>query len=284
MPATRLYKTEAVVLRQRKLGEADCIMVLYSPAYGKFEAKARGVRKTTSRLAGHIQPLNRCLLQLAQGHVSDVVTGCQTLDSFRRLREDLERLSRALYAVELLEKMTPEHVPGVPTYRLLVETLERLETAPDSGIDIAVRYFEMRLLDLSGFRPEIMVCLACGLPLRPQENFFAPASGGTLCPACAPQALVTRDLSLNALKVLRLLQKGSYREMGGLRMPPDLADEVERHLRSYVVHVLERDLRAAAFVERLRREAQPIARPHIVVNTSGDISTTVERVARDMGE
>ena len=72
--------------------------------------KARGVRKTTSRMSGHLQPLTRCMLSLAQGHVSDVVTGCETLESFQPMRDDLERLSRALYAVELIDRMVPERV------------------------------------------------------------------------------------------------------------------------------------------------------------------------------
>src|SRR5688572_30354401 len=110
MPAPRMYKTEAVVLRQRRLGEADRILVIYTPALGKLEVKARGVRKTTSRMSGHLQPLTRCVLQLAQGHVSDVVAGCETLESFQPLREDLDRLSRALYAAELVDRMVPERV------------------------------------------------------------------------------------------------------------------------------------------------------------------------------
>src|SRR3990170_8613190 len=102
MANARLYKTEAIVLRQRKLGEADRILTLYTPALGKLDAKAKGVRKTTSRMAGHLQPLTRCVLQLAQGHASDVITGCDTLESFQGIRDDLERLSRALYVCELV--------------------------------------------------------------------------------------------------------------------------------------------------------------------------------------
>src|SRR5437867_11439325 len=98
MGTARLYKTEALVLRQRRLGEADRILTLFTPTYGKMDVKARGVRKTTSRMSGHLQPLTRCMLQMAQGHLSDVVTGSETLESFQPLRADLYRLSRALYA------------------------------------------------------------------------------------------------------------------------------------------------------------------------------------------
>lgn len=251
----RLYKTEAIILRARKMGEADRILTLFTPTIGKIEAKAKGVRKTSSRLSGHLQPLNRCMLQLAQGHVSDVITGCETLDSFRGLRDDLDRLSRALYAAELTDRMTAEHVQAYPTYRLLLESLRRLETSADQ--DTVLRFFEMRLLDQCGFRPEIERCVGCGKPLDPVDNFFAPIAGGAVGRECVPGLPGPRVMTLNGLKVLRLLQRGSYNDVARVRVPPELAEEVERHLRSYIIGVLERDVNAAAFLERLRRDRVP---------------------------
>jgi DNA repair protein RecO (recombination protein O) len=271
-----MYKTEAIILRQRRFGEADRFLTIYTPTLGKIEVKAKGVRKTTSRMSGHLQPLTRCMLSLAQGHVNDVVTGCETLESFQPLRDDLERLSRALYTCELADRMVPERVQSYPTYRLLVDTLQRLTgrgdparpfgSAQDWGprethhereshdLDTTLRFYEMRLVDQCGFRPELEHCAGCGSPLEPVDNFFAPVSGGAVCRACVAGLTGTRGLSLNALKVLRLLQRGSYNDVMRVRMDPELADEIERHLRSYIVSVLERDVNSAGFIERLRRE------------------------------
>lgn len=253
MADQRLYKTEAIVLRQRRFAEADRFLTIYTPAFGKLDVKARGVRRTTSRMAGHLQPLSRCMLQMARGHANDVIAGCDTLESFQSLRADLDRLSRALYAAELVDRMTAERAPGAPTYHLLLETLRRLD-ADAPSTDLPLRYFEMRLLDQSGFRPELERCVACSLPLRPEQNYFAPQSGGAVCAGCTPGLGGARVLSLDALKVLRLLQRGTYKECAPLHMGAHLADDVERHLRSYIVCVLERDLNSAAFIERLRRE------------------------------
>ncbi len=256
MAVPRLYKTEAIVLRQRKLGEADRILTLFTPAYGKLDAKAKGVRKTTSRMSGHLQPLNRCMVQLARGRTMEVVAGCETLESFQPLRDDLDRLSRALYAAELADRFLPERVENIPTYRLLLDTLRRLQGTAD--VDLALRHYEMKLLERSGFRPELGRCLGCQQALQPVQNFFSPVAGGTYCASCGAGAAGSRALSVNGLKVLRLLQRASYKEVEGLNLPPALAEEVERHLRSYIVCVLERDINAAAFVERLRREQQPL--------------------------
>jgi DNA repair protein RecO (recombination protein O) len=252
----RLYKTEAIVLRQRKLGEADRILTLFTPAYGKLDAKAKGVRKTTSRMGGHLQPLNRCMVQLARGRTMEIVAGCETMESFQPLRDDLGRLSRALYAAELADRFLPERVENIPTYRLLLDTLRRLQGTADT--DLALRHYEMKLLERSGFQPELKRCLGCQQPLQAVQNFFSPVGGGTYCAPCGAGAAGSRALSVNGLKVLRLLQRSSYNEVEGLNLPQALAEEVERHLRSYIVCMLERDVNAAAFVERLRREQQPL--------------------------
>ena len=280
MAPPRLYKTEAIVLRQRRLGEADRILTLFTPAYGKLDAKAKGVRKTSSRMSGHLQPLNRCILQLAQGRTMEVVAGCDTLESFQPIRRDLDRLSRALYAAELADRFLPERAQNVSTYRLLLDTLRRIQAAADSdpsagsgqdvstssgqdvstgsGQDLALRYYEMRLLEQSGFRPELGRCLGCQQTLQPVQNFLSPTEGGTYCATCGAGAAGSRALSVDGLKVLRLFQRASYNQVEGLKLPPALAQEVERHLRSYIVCVLESEVNAAAFVERLRREQEPL--------------------------
>lgn len=254
MPTPRLYKTEALILRHRKFGEADRIFTLLTPTYGKIDVKARGVRKTTSRMSGYLQPLNRCMLQLAQGKMVDVIAGCETLESFHTLRDDLDRLSEGIYVSELAERMLAEHVPNYPTYKLLLEVLRRL--ASEERSDVAIRFFEMRLLEESGFRPELERCVGCGKTIEAERHFFAPQAGGVACPACAPEAGGARSLSLNAIKVLRLLQREPYNRIARLQLDADLSQEIERHLRSYVVCVLERDVNSAAFIDRLRMDGQ----------------------------
>lgn len=254
MPVPRLYKTEALILRQRKFGEADRMFTLLTPTYGKIDVKAKSVRKTTSRMSGHLQPLNRLMLQLAQGKITDVIAGCETLESFQPLRDDLDRLSEALYVAELVERTAAEHVPNYQTYRLLIDTLHRLEDEASS--DVALRYFEMTLLEQTGFRPELDRCVGCGSAIEQERHFFAPQAGGVACPACAPEAGGARSMSVNALKVLRVLQRDPYNKVARLQLDSSLAQELERDLRSYVVCVLERDVNSVAFIDRLRREGQ----------------------------
>jgi DNA repair protein RecO (recombination protein O) len=253
MPRPRVYKTQAIVLRQRKLGEADKIVTLYCSHLGKLDAVAKGVRRTKSRLAGHLEPLTLGTYLIAEGRELDIVTQAETVEAFPALRDDLERLSRGLYCAELVDRLTPERSEGNPIFRLLQDTLGLL--ASEDAIDLALRRFEARLLDELGYRPNLETCAVCGRRLEPVDNLWSATVGGAICPGCADDSLRLAPLSLNALKVLRLLLRAPFAEAARVRLSPQLAAEVETCLTDQVHFVLEREVRSARFVETLRRDA-----------------------------
>ena len=250
MPKPRVYKTQAIVLRQRKLGEADKIVTLYTSHGGRVDAVAKGVRRTKSRLAGHLEPLTLGSYLMAEGRDLDIVTQAETMEPFAGLRNDLERLGRGLYCAELVDKLTPERSEGNPIFRLLAETLGHLSASP--AYDLAVRRFELRLMDMLGYRPALAACAVCDTPLEPRANYWSVSGGGAICPDCADDALRLAPLSLNALKMLRLIERGSFEEASRVRLSGELALELQVCLGDYVKYVMERDARSARFVESLR--------------------------------
>lgn len=253
----RVYKTPAIVLRQRRLGDADKIITLYSANFGKLDAVAKGVRRITSRLAGHVEPLNHGSYLLAHGRNLDIVTQAQTIETFQPLRDNLDRLSRAFYAAELLDKATEERAENFALYRLLLDTLRRLTQGGD--LDLALRFYEMALLDQLGYRPQLDHCVVCRGPLGAEGNKWAPGLGGAVCASCKPEEESLRGLSPNGLMLLQLLQAGSYQEVARLQTSPELASEVERHLRAAIHFALDRDIRSAVFMDVLRRPLRPRA-------------------------
>ncbi len=254
MPPPRVYKTAAIVLRHRKLGEADKILTLFTPSYGKLDAVAKGVRRPTSKLAGHVEPLTYSTFLLAQGRELDIVTQAETLEPLTPLREDIERVGPGIYAAELVERFTPDRQESHSLFGLLLETLRRLATRDDQ--DLVLRYFEMHLLDELGYRPQLDHCVSCEAPLEPTLNFWSAAAGGVLCPTCAAHEPLARDLSLACLKVLRLLQRSSFADAERLRIKPALAQELERHLRELIRYVLEREVRSVGFMDAVRRQVK----------------------------
>src|SRR5438034_4098060 len=127
-----LYKSEAIIIRRSDLGEADKILTIFTPNFGKLRVVARGVRKVTSRLAGHVELFTRSQMLLAKGRNLDIVTQSETIDAFRLLHENLSLIARASYAAEMLDKLTPDALEAYPAYKLMVETLQLMSTDPDA--------------------------------------------------------------------------------------------------------------------------------------------------------
>jgi DNA repair protein RecO (recombination protein O) len=168
------------------------------------------------------------------------------------LRDSLERLSRALYAAELVDRATEERAENFAVYRLLLDALRRLSQRDD--LDLVLRFFEMSLLVQLGYQPELSECVVCRKPAGEQGNAWSAALGGVVCPDCRPPEVTLVALSAGALKVFRLLQGGSFQEVARLQLDPRLSDELERHLRETIHHALERDVRSAGFVDTVRRK------------------------------
>ena len=260
----RVYKTEAVVLRQRRLGEADKILTLFSADQGKFDAVAKGIRRPGSRKAGHLEVLSHASLMIAHGRNLDIITQAQAVETYLPLRDDMRRLSAGLYAAELVDRFTGERMESYPVYRLLTETLARLASHPD--VDLALRFFEVNLLAHMGYQPELRHCVVCQAPLQPVANNFSPIAGGAVCPSCTPAQSGLRPLSLNALKVLRLFQSGRFADATRLRLGHDLAVELEGLLRGYLRVYIERDLNSLRFMHGVRRDAAGVVQSAPVVS------------------
>jgi len=248
---TRLYNTEAVVVRKSDLGEADSIVVLYTPHLGKLRAVAKGARRPKSRIGGHVELLVHSQMLLVRTKSLDIISQSQTIDSFLALRDDLWRTSSAIYVAELIDRFTAEEQENYPLFRLFIDTLHQLCRSRHG--DIVLRYFELHLLKHLGYQPELQQCLVCRTPITPGTNYFTPTGGGVVCPHCTSQEVIY-PLSVNALKVLRFLQSSDYPEVDRLRTTPELASELERLMQRYIRYLLERDVKSAAWLDRLRNE------------------------------
>jgi DNA repair protein RecO (recombination protein O) len=252
MPEPRSYSTEAIVIRKTKLGEADTILTFFTPGRGKIQGFARSLRKPKSKLAGHLELLTHSQVSFARGRNIDTITGSQTIDSFLPLKNDLFLTSCGLYVAELVNQFTAEHQENLPLFRLTLDTLHRL--AEEDNKEFVLRAFELNLLESTGYRPQLHQCVACHRALEPVTNYFSPAAGGLLCPDCASSQPFARAVSVNAQKVLRLLQGGDFAPVARLKLDATLADEIEDTLGEYIKYLLEREVKSAAWLETLKEQ------------------------------
>jgi len=252
MTEQRSFRVEAVVLRHSDWGEADRLLTLYTRERGKVRAIAKGARKIRSRKAGHLEPFTRVTLQLARGHDLLIVTQADTLDAYLSIHEDLTRTGQAAYIVELVDRFTYEDdTENDGIFRLLSEALGRIEKESDPWL--AMRYYEIRLLDLLGYRPHLFECANCGREIKAEDQFFSAAQGGVLCPACGAGLPGAWSISVAALKYLRHFQRSTYGEAQRAHPTPEVKKEMETLLQGYITYLLERTLNSPGFIERIKR-------------------------------
>ena len=208
-------------------------------------------------MAGHLELLTHSQIWLARGRNLDTITGSQTVSSFLPLKSDLWLTSCALYGNELVDQFTADHVENYPLFQLLLETMHRL--CQTSNNELALRYFELHLLNEIGYRPQLQQCVSCHEPLEPVTNWFCPSAGGMLCPDCSLNQPLTYPLSVNALKVLRFFQGSDYDTARKLKMNSELSHKLEGVMRHYLKYLLEREVKSAVWLDSLREQIKEAA-------------------------
>jgi len=255
MSEFRSIRVEAIVLRHAEWGEADRLVTLYTREQGKLRTVAKGARKITSRKAGHLEPFTRVKLQLARGRDLLLVTQADTLDPYLPLREDLTLTGFASYVVELLDRSIYEEEDANPTlFRLLADTLKRLALGGDAWL--AVRYYEMRLLDFLGFRPQLITCANCSSEIQPEAQYFSYNTGGVICPRCGSGLPNLMPISMEALKYLRHFQRSTYGEAARAHPGSAIRAEVENLMQGYFSFFLERELNSPDFLRRVQKNKE----------------------------
>ncbi len=207
--APRSQKTEAVVLRSFRLGEADRVLHLYTLAGGRVGAVAKGVLKTKSRFGGRLEPLSHVEVMLHRGSGElGTVTGVELLRSHSRTREDYYRLSVGLIGAEAMLRLFGEPEPNARAFEAITRFLDLLDDleVPAAGraeLDPLALSFQLKLLWLSGYLPHLTSCSECSADDAALVG-YSPKAGGAVCSSCAgrTEALALAPTSIAAIEEL----------------------------------------------------------------------------------
>ena len=192
------FKTEAVVLRSIRFGEADRVLHLYTAERGRLGAVAKGVRRVRSRFGGRLEPLFRVRLVLHEGRGElCTVTSAETVDAHPALREHRGALDRATQACDAVLRLFDAAEPNRPAYHLLCRELALLGADPTGATRAHGLAFRLKLLLAAGFLPELAACASCG-DLEHLAGFSASA-GGVVCAGCFPLGSEAHGFLMGAL-------------------------------------------------------------------------------------
>ena len=255
MPPPSTYHCDALILKHIPFGESGLLVTFYTADRGKVRAVARGARRSNSKLVGHLEPLTQARLTLRRGRNLDDVEQVQVIESFGTLKEDLDSITNGFYVAELVDGFGSENGANHPLYQLAVETLHAVSGVSDPYLPL--RCFDLQLLNVSGLKPELYRCVECSRELEPARHRFSPALGGTLCLDCRPTDALVMPLSLQGVKVLRLLDRSSPAGIQPLRMSENLKREVQGLLEVTLEYWLDFQIRSNSFLKDLHRESHP---------------------------
>ena len=239
------YLTKAIILNRKPFRECDSMATVYSFDKGKLELAVRGARKISSKLAGHIEPLNLSEIMVVRGRNFDYVGGAVSRNCYANLKSNLEKSLIAGQAVNIFNKLIKKEEQDSKIFILLQDFLNILNENKEFNCELLLNFFILKLLVLLGYKPELYNCAVCGKKITPNGNKFGLSQGGLVCADCQTSPfvpLLSKDgvggmslqTSTDCIKVLRLAIKNDFSRLTKLKINDILAKEINNIICSFL--------------------------------------------------
>ena len=254
MNARNQYRTKAIVLRILDYGESDRIVTFCTAGFGKLRGIAKGARRSRKRFVNALEPFS-CSQILFSRRGPDSLALIESSDvicHFPAIRADLEKTLSASYLIDLADQFTLEDKINEELFRLLLGFLQLLEAVP--AREALLRFFEIRLLKLSGYDPLLDHCLICKTPLDQETSYrFKAADGGLTCLACRTEDPDEIPVSLGTIRTLFLARDLAIDRLGRLLLSEQSAAESRLLLSNFIRHILGKELKSVHVLNEIRR-------------------------------
>lgn len=242
------YKTKGIVLKTMNLGEADKIITIYTEKEGKVAAVAKGIRRPKSRFGARLEVFTNLNLIIHRGKSLDIITNANTIDPHLGVISDLNKINYGYAMLELIVKIAPEGQADVKIYRLLAAALDYLsKTDIDSKVVLVT--FNLKLLAITGFLPDLSVCVVCGDKDK-QTVKYSPDDGGMLCGGCRSSGGEIFAVKQRVILLARRLLYTPFVELGKVPMEKKSLTKLAYLLRVQLSYHLNIKLKSEAFLDK----------------------------------
>ena len=240
------FKTPGIVIKQINFGEADRILTILTERFGKIKAIAKGVRKIRSHMGGSLELFMLTDLQLHEGKTFYIVTGALICHDFPRLHSDLQKTAKAFFLGELVDKFLEERQKADEVYDLFCSALEEVDEGLPGPL---IQAFELKIIEASGFKPELHDCVHCKKKIVAGNNFWDKNEGGVICDECNQAFHHGHPISDQTIKLLRFILDNKSKTLAKLKLKVEIESETDKVLSEYIESVLERKLKSKDFME-----------------------------------
>jgi len=254
MESPRTYRASAIILRRINIGETDRIVTLYTREKGKLSSIAKGARRHLSKLAGATELFTYGKYFLASGRDLDIITQTEVKESFPEIRKNLDRIAHAAYICEMVNIFVEEREANYGIFDTLLSALYLLE----SGVDpkVVARYFELNLMSMMGYRPELDQCIRCSAHPSGDGMYFSPSMGGRVCKECGPLPDDVIHLNKETADAMRILLAAEPGVLRMLEFSEEVKQELFKIIHLYIRYRTGRDLKSLEFIHILGSKAK----------------------------
>jgi DNA repair protein RecO (recombination protein O) len=254
MSTRESHKTTGFILRTLSYGESDLIVTFYSHDFGKLKGIAKGAKRSKKRFANVFEPfsLTNIIFTRKNRDTLAFIESCNIIDHYHTIRQDLEKTLIASYFIDLAEHFSPEGKTNEKLFQLLQDFLTML--SQEKASDCAIRFFEMRLLKLTGFEPALDHCIICKTPVTNGNSYyFYPRDGGIKCSVCARPERYDQSISAGTVRTLLLGKDMDIDKIRLIALSDSLAMESRIILTGFISHVLGREVKSLKVMEQVRK-------------------------------
>lgn len=243
-----LKQSEAIVLRSYPLREADLLVTFFTRAEGKMRGVAKSAMKSRRRFGGALEPLTYVRVHYEERERRDLarIDSCDVLESPLADRVDYARALALGHVAETLDELLPEHEANDAIFRLALSVLGALRPG---AVWMPVTYFDLWLVRLTGFLPELTECIACGTALNGSRAFFHPLADGLMCER--DKRLASREMSAESRTLAARMFRAPIEEFAGEPWPKARGAELRKFLAQRIERQTEKKLVTSAMLEKL---------------------------------
>jgi DNA repair protein RecO (recombination protein O) len=245
----QLRKTDGVVIERAAFGESDLIVTLYTADLGKVKGIAKGAKRSKRRFVNNLQPFSYIRIVYAEGRGGLIrLDEADMIQPLFRISEDISKVLYGSYCLEMVKEMTGEQEPHPPLFELLVTFLTVLNDAPPR--EEYVRVFELRFLDLMGYRPRLTECAVCGHVFSSHgEAWFSYRHGGVVCRRCQANVRGSVAVSRETRQAMERALVMDLTALEGVRFSPVALTEGREILPRFIQHQLGKGLKSLRVME-----------------------------------
>ena len=248
-----LYKTKAIVIRSMDFSESDKIVTFFTRDFGKLRGIAKGAKRTKKRFGSTLELFSYVnLIFFDKGNLGLArINSCYSIESHMEICKDIKKVAYGSYFIELVNGLVGEKEKNDGIFDLLVDSLFLISCQKfDEEI---VRIFEIRLLSLLGYQPQLEQCLICAYKLSGKEKFwFSPVKGGILCNRCSHGLKKLSPISLGTLRILLLARDMDLKKIHRIVFSSQALKESEDALTSFIYYQTGKQLNSMKFLKKIQ--------------------------------